>query len=218
MPSKLFKVSTKNMPFLNRNRICTIYKRAELNNDSYLYWVEEDGKKINGRFLRQELFAINNQFEKNCKESILNDDIKFVLGFSDEEFVHQVNFLNNLDYYITSLNCNLILKDIVKDHKDNKERKKLTEDLSQKSRLLLEKGAAYQNRIGWMTSAIAGYFNFSGFGVTYNFILYPKTIDENSYKYKFYDTVEKKIRDCKIYSPFSHYKGNGFEFKRNNRT
>ena len=65
-----------------------------------------------------------------------------------------------------------------------------------------------------MTSAIAEYFNFSGFGVTYNFILYPKTIDENSYKYKFYDTVEKNIRDCKIHSPFSHYKGNRFEFKR----
>ena len=79
---------------------------------------------------------------------------------------------------------------------------------------MLEKGAAYQNDIGWMTSAIAGYFNFPGFGVTYNLILYPKTIDENSYKCKFYDTVEKKIRDCKIYSPFSHYKGNGFEFKR----
>ena len=25
-------------------------------------WVEQDGKKINGRFLRQELFALNNQF------------------------------------------------------------------------------------------------------------------------------------------------------------
>ena len=24
----------------------------------------------------------------------------------------------------------------------------------------------------------------------------------------------KKITDCKIYSPFSHFKGNGFEFKR----
>ena len=30
----------------------------------------------------------------------------------------------------------------------------------------------------------------------------------------FYDVVEKKIRDCKIYSSFSHYKENGFEFKR----
>ena len=53
-----------------------------------------------------------------------------------------------------------------------------------------------------MTSAIAEYFNFSGFGVTYNFIIYRKTTDANSYKYKFYDNVEKKIRDCKIYSPF----------------
>ena len=24
----------------------------------------------------------------------------------------------------------------------------------------------------------------------------------------------KKITDCKIYSPFSHFKGNGFDFKR----
>ena len=78
----------------------------------------------------------------------------------------------------------------------------------------LEKGADYQNDIGWMTSATANYYNFSGFGVKYNFILYPKLIDKCSYKYKFYNTVEKKIRDCKIYSPFSHYKGNGFEFQR----
>ena len=65
-----------------------------------------------------------------------------------------------------------------------------------------------------MTSAIAGYFNFPGFEMPYNFILYPKTINENSCKYKIYNTVEKKIRDCKIYLPCSHYKGNGFQFKR----
>ena len=35
-----------------------------INNGTYLYWVEEDGKKINGRFLRQELFALDNQFLK----------------------------------------------------------------------------------------------------------------------------------------------------------
>ena len=140
--------------------------------------------------------------------------IKFLLVFSYEELVHEVNFLNNLNYYITGLNCNLILKNIVNDQKDYKNRKKLIEELFKKSRLLLEKGTTYQNDTGWMTSAIAGCFNFSGFGVTYNFILCPKTIDENSYKYKFYDTAEKKIRDCKIYSLFSHYKGNGFELKR----
>ena len=36
--------------FLNRDRIFTINKRGKLNNGIYLYWVEEDGKKSNGRF------------------------------------------------------------------------------------------------------------------------------------------------------------------------
>ena len=45
------------MPFFNRDRIFTIYKIAKLSKGTYLYWVEQDGKKINGRFLRQELFA-----------------------------------------------------------------------------------------------------------------------------------------------------------------
>ena len=65
-----------------------------------------------------------------------------------------------------------------------------------------------------MTSATADYYNFPGFGVTYNFINYPKIIDEYSYKYKFYNTNMKRLTDCKIYSPFSHFKGNGIEFKR----
>ena len=55
-PGNLYKASTENMPFFNRNRIFTIYKRVKLNNEANLYWVEEDGKKINGRLLRQELF------------------------------------------------------------------------------------------------------------------------------------------------------------------
>ena len=63
-PGNLYKASTENMSFFNRNIIFNIYKRAKLNNGTFLYWVEADGKKINGRFLRQELFAINNQFEK----------------------------------------------------------------------------------------------------------------------------------------------------------
>ena len=63
-PGNLYKASTDNIPFFNRNRIFIIYKRAKLNNGTYLYWVEDDGKKINGRFIRQELFALNKQFEK----------------------------------------------------------------------------------------------------------------------------------------------------------
>ena len=45
-PENLYKASTDNIPFFNRNRIFTIYKRAKLNNGTYLYWVEDDGKKI----------------------------------------------------------------------------------------------------------------------------------------------------------------------------
>ena len=64
MPENLYKASTDNMSFFNRDRIFTIYKRAKLNNGTCLNWVEEDGKKTNGRLLRQELFALNNQFLK----------------------------------------------------------------------------------------------------------------------------------------------------------
>ena len=33
-----------------------------LNNYTYLYWVEGKRKKIDNRFLKQELFALNRQF------------------------------------------------------------------------------------------------------------------------------------------------------------
>ena len=39
-PGNLYKASTDNMAFFNRNRIFTIYKRVKLNNGTFLYWVE----------------------------------------------------------------------------------------------------------------------------------------------------------------------------------
>ena len=54
----LYKASTNNTSF-NTDRIFSICKRTRLNKGAYLYWEEEDGKRINSRFLRQELFAIN---------------------------------------------------------------------------------------------------------------------------------------------------------------
>ena len=143
------------------------------------------------------------------REVPFNDNNKFVLDFSDEEFVQRVYFSKKSDYYIASLDCNLILKEYIK-----KDKEKMIEELPVRSRLLLQKGAAYKNDIGWLTSATADYYNFPGFGVTYNFINYPKIIDEYSYKYKFYNTNMKRLTDCKIYSPFSHFKGNGIELKR----
>ena len=106
-----------------------------------------------------------------------------------------------------SLDCNLILrKDIKKDFK------KLIEELSEKSRLLLEKGSACQNDIGNIKWLTANYFNFKEKNQTFKFELFPNVINTYSYKYEFYDTVDKEIKKCQIYSPFSHLKEYGFEF------
>ena len=50
-PGSLHKASTENISFFNRDRIFTIYKRVKLENGVYLYWLEENRRKINGRFL-----------------------------------------------------------------------------------------------------------------------------------------------------------------------
>ena len=63
------------------------------------------------------------------REVPFNDNNKFELDFSDEEFVQRVYFRKKTDYYIVSLDCNLILKEEIK-----KDRKKLIEKLSEISR------------------------------------------------------------------------------------
>ena len=54
--------------------------------------------------------------------------------FSDQEFVHEIEFLSENTYYIASLNCKLKLKVYIHEGKT-------IEKLSEKSRLLLDKGA-----------------------------------------------------------------------------
>ena len=54
------------------------------------------------------------------KEIPFKDNNTFVLDFSDDEFVQKVIFEKNINYYIASLECNLILKEELK--KDKKKR------------------------------------------------------------------------------------------------
>ena len=108
----LYKASTDNILFFNRNRILTIYKRAKLNNDIYLYCVEEDSEKIDGRFFREELFALNIIFKMRpvliyFRAAHLNEENKFTLDFSDQEFVQKIDFLLKNTYYIATINCKL---------------------------------------------------------------------------------------------------------------
>ena len=61
-PKFLFKSTTGNVPFFNKKEIFNIDKYI-LNNDVYNYWIKTpEEKKINKRFIREELFAIENNY------------------------------------------------------------------------------------------------------------------------------------------------------------
>ena len=66
-PGNLFKSTTENIPFFNRNEIFIVRKIIPIDKEhsSYSYWVSKssEDKIIDKRFLRQELFALKNQFE-----------------------------------------------------------------------------------------------------------------------------------------------------------
>ena len=64
-----------------------------------------------------------------------------------------------------------------------------------KKRLLLEKGPAYQVDIDYLTLQSTWYVKRSD--NTYRFKLWPDIIDQYSYKYKFWNTVEKKLKIVK---------------------
>ena len=52
------------------------------------------------------------------KEIDFTDDNQFTLDFSREEHIQEIIFLENKNYYIVSLNCNLVLKEHI-EHKKN---------------------------------------------------------------------------------------------------
>ena len=45
-PGRLYKSATENKSFFNRDKIFTISERSKLNNNTDLYWLKENGKKI----------------------------------------------------------------------------------------------------------------------------------------------------------------------------
>ena len=61
-PKFLFKSTTENIPFFNRKEIFTI-ERYVLIENTYYYWLKnEKNEKINKRFIREELFALENNY------------------------------------------------------------------------------------------------------------------------------------------------------------
>ena len=60
---RLYKSTTENRPYFNRNRIFTINKRVQRSDKTYYYCLNENDQKVKNQFLREELFALNGQFE-----------------------------------------------------------------------------------------------------------------------------------------------------------
>ena len=44
-PGRLYKSTTENKSFVNRDRTLIISERSKLNNNTYLYWLKENGQK-----------------------------------------------------------------------------------------------------------------------------------------------------------------------------
>ena len=103
------------------------------------------------------------------RETHLDEKNKFTLDFSDHEFLQEVECLSKNKYYITSLNSKLKLKEYI--HEDEK-----IEKFSAKSRLLLEKGAAYLCDIDYLMLKL-GWYVIKDSNHIYRFKLCPEIID-----------------------------------------
>ena len=62
-PGRLYKSTTGNRSYFNRNRVFTINKRVRMGDNTYYYWLKKNGQEVKNRFLKEELFALNNQFQ-----------------------------------------------------------------------------------------------------------------------------------------------------------
>ena len=146
---------------------------------------------------------------------------KFRLNFSDrDQFANSVEFEKNTPYLIATLNCNLKAENADSIKVSNTKTKNATDkkaitDLSTKSRILLDKGSDHFCDIDVLNLL------FTPKGLSYD-ILYQKNnfyFDRNSknlknyaFKYRFWDEIEKKIRDAEIYSPYLQLTSKGLYF------
>ena len=147
-------------------------------------------------------------------EVALDNNNKFTIDFIDGEIVNLITFLSKNQYYISSLNCNIT--------KANKRKitftgtKALVDDLSTISRELLDKGPNLKNDTDYVTATLTDNYDLPEIAPQkYNIVLDPKVINDNCYRYQFYDTVDERLKFAKIYSPFSHLKS-GIIFKGEN--
>ena len=144
-------------------------------------------------------------------ETKLDYNNKFTINFIDGDIINKVQFLRKNQYYISSLNCN-ILKSNNKEVAIDKTKKKLVDDLSLINKEILNKGSDRKNEINYVSLFLPENFNLPTLAPQkYKLKLDSIDIANNSYSYQFYDIQDKRIKFAKIYSPFAHFKS-GFIF------
>ena len=143
------------------------------------------------------------------KETQFGGNNTFTLDISNTELINQINFSIENNYYITTMNCNLVIANDYGGLLDD------IKKLSTKSRLLLEKGAAYQFDLLLVELALSfpGMEKETENKSKLNLLSYQENVDLFSSKYKFYD-----ITDCKFFSPYTQFKNKGFEFEDTKKT
>ena len=147
---------------------------------------------------------------------------KFKLDFSDRnQFANSVEFEKNTPYLIATLNCNLkaennanIIK-ITNIKTKNATDKKAISDLSTKSRILLDKGSDHFCDIDVLNLAYQPKgLSYDLVDVKNNFYFErnTKNLKNYAFKYRFWDEIEKKIRNAEIYSPYLQLTSKGLYF------
>ena len=136
---------------------------------------------------------------------------KFTIEFIDNNVDMFVNLSTNRQYYIGSLNCNIVKKNKTITTFESSEAN--VKKLSTISRNLLSKGAAVKNDIDYVTTELLKRYDIPDIAPQkYKLVQDSKTINDNCYSYQFYDVEDKRLKFAKIYSPFTHFK-KGFIFK-----
>ena len=137
---------------------------------------------------------------------------KFVLDFSDEKRdIQPIQFKSNSLWYIASLNCKLELEE---EFQQNENIKKLYD----KSKILKDKGSDYFCDIDFINLVTPSKFKQPFPHNEYRFERTPENIENYSYKYSYLDTTDNKIKEGKIYSPYSQLIAKGFTFKLKGQT
>ena len=145
---------------------------------------------------------------------------QFNLDFSDRnQFANSIEFEKNTPYLIATLNCNLQLGNtntikVTNKNTKNATDKKAISDLSTKSRILLDKGSDHFCDIDVLNLVYQPEgLNFDLITASNNFYFNRKeNIKNYTFKYKFWDETEKKIRNAEIYSPYLQLTSKGLYF------